>query len=231
MTLCLNSSEYYNETWTSFNLHIHCLFIHFWVWSVKRKSEPGDILQLFQRNSSFDSEIHETVTGLHDQCGRECNPMTPVEYVSLSFCIYATCILPFITRILCINEIEMDLVWLIPYTFNHIFFKFASWFIALMILVRHDNYRDSTWWRCGWRCCSWRQPLRGPETNDAVAMLTSPNNIMTSRSLNTYYDVTQSQCMNGLWIFITKLKSPKGDSQINSSKWGVYDDNDHSHTP
>ena len=72
-----------------------------------------------------DSETHETVTGLHDQWGRECNPMTPVEYVSLSFCIYATCILPFITRILCINEIEMDLVWLIPYTFNHIFFKFA----------------------------------------------------------------------------------------------------------
>ena len=66
--------------------------------------------------------------------------------------------------------------------------------------------------------------------DNAVAMLTSPNNIMTSRSLNTYYDVTQSQCMNGFGIFITKLKSPKGDSQLNSSQWGVYD-NDHSHMP
>ena len=28
--------------------------------------------------------------------------------------------------------------------------------------------------------------------DDAVAMLTSPNNIVISRSLNTYYDVTQS---------------------------------------
>ena len=33
---------------------------------------------------------------------------------------------------------------------------------------------------------------------------------MTSR-LNTYCDVTQ--CMNGLWMLITKLESPKGDSQ------------------
>ena len=38
---------------------------------------------------------------------------------------------------------------------------------------------------------------------------------MTSRSLNTYCDVTQ--CMNGLWIVITKLESPKGDSQTWSS--------------
>ena len=39
--------------------------------------------------------------------------------------------------------------------------------------------------------------------------------IMTSRSLNTYCDVTQY--MNGLWIFITKIESPKGDSQTWSS--------------
>ena len=38
---------------------------------------------------------------------------------------------------------------------------------------------------------------------------------MTSHSLNTYCDVTH--CMNGLWIFITKLESPKGDSQTWSS--------------
>ena len=38
---------------------------------------------------------------------------------------------------------------------------------------------------------------------------------MTSRSLNTYCDVTQ--CMNGLWIFITKHESPKDDSQTWSS--------------
>ena len=41
---------------------------------------------------------------------------------------------------------------------------------------------------------------------------------MTSRSLNTYCDVTQ--CMNGLWIFITKHESPKGDSQTWSSPPG-----------
>ena len=33
--------------------------------------------------------------------------------------------------------------------------------------------------------------------------------------MNTYCDVTQ--CMNGWWIFITKLESPKGDSQTWSS--------------
>ena len=150
MTLCLNSSDYYNETWTSLNLHIHCWLIHFWVSSVKRKSEPGDILQLFQRNSGIsfciprthlnlrnDNETHETVAGLLDQWVRECNLMTPVEYVSLSFRIYTTCILPFITHILCINGTEMALVWLNPYTFCYIFFKFASCFISLMILVRH----------------------------------------------------------------------------------------------
>ena len=38
---------------------------------------------------------------------------------------------------------------------------------------------------------------------------------MTSRSLNTYCDVTQ--CMNGLWMFITKHESPKGDPQTWSS--------------
>ena len=34
--------------------------------------------------------------------------------------------------------------------------------------------------------------------------------IMTSRGLKTYYGV--AQWMNGLWMFITKHESPKGDS-------------------
>ena len=54
------------------------------------------------------------------------------------------CVPAFITHILCINGIEMIVVWLIWYTRRHIFFKFAICFIALMNLgetchlKRHD---------------------------------------------------------------------------------------------
>ena len=67
----------------------------------------------------------------------------------------------------------------------------------------------------------WNMPFKGTRLSDgqcccyAVTIVTACSSIMTSRSLNTYYDVTQ--CMNGLWIFITKLESPKGDSQTWSS--------------
>ena len=63
----------------------------------------------------------------------ECNPVTPVECVSLSFCTHP-CFLAFITHILCINGIEMTFVWLIWYTLGYIFFKFTVCFIALMNL-------------------------------------------------------------------------------------------------
>ena len=75
----------------------------------------------------------DCVTGLHDQQSWECNPVTPVEWVSLSFCTHP-CVLAFITHILRINGIEMALVCLIQYTFPYVFFKFAICFIALMNL-------------------------------------------------------------------------------------------------
>ena len=70
------------------------------------------------------------ITGLHD---RECNPVTPVECVSLSFRTHS-CGSTFITHILCINGVEMALVWLIWYTFSYISLNFAICFIALMNL-------------------------------------------------------------------------------------------------
>ena len=51
----------------------------------------------------------DCVTGLHDRRSRECNPVTPVECVSLSFRTH-TCVLAFITHIMCTNGIEMALV-------------------------------------------------------------------------------------------------------------------------
>ena len=61
-----------------------------------------------------------------------------------------TCVLAFITHILCINGIEMTFIWLIYYTLRYIFFKFAICFIALMNLgeIRHLKRRDlATVWR------------------------------------------------------------------------------------
>ena len=75
----------------------------------------------------------DCVTGLHDRRSRECNPVTPVECVSLSFRTHP-CVLAFITHILRVNGIEMTFVWLIWYTLLYTFFKFAICFIALMNL-------------------------------------------------------------------------------------------------
>ena len=112
------------------------------------------------------------------------------------------CILAFITHILCINGIEITFVWLIQYTLRYIFFKFTILFASLhwWILVKHAIWRDTTWWQCGAQCCCY-----------VVTIVTAGSSIMTSCTLNMYCDVTQ--CMTGLWIFITKLESPKGDSQ------------------
>ena len=62
---------------------------------------------------------------------RACNPVTPVEFVSLSFRTHP-CVLAFITHILRANGIEMTFVWLIWYTLRYIIFKFAICFSALM---------------------------------------------------------------------------------------------------
>ena len=95
----------------------------------------------------------------------------------------------------------MALVWLIWYTFRYVFFKFAICLIALMNLGETCHLKSSdmvTGWRTMLLLCCYHC-----------------DRIMTSRSLKTYCDVTQ--CMTGLWIFITKLESPKGDSQTWSS--------------
>ena len=55
-----------------------------------------------------------SVTGLHDRHSLECNPVTPVECVSLSFRTHL-CVLAFITYILCTKWIEMTLVYT-PFT-------------------------------------------------------------------------------------------------------------------
>ena len=51
----------------------------------------------------------DCVTGLHDRRSRQSNPVTPVECLSLSFRTH-TCVLAFITYIMCTNGIEMALV-------------------------------------------------------------------------------------------------------------------------
>ena len=82
------------------------------------------------------------------------------------------------------------LVW---YNFSHIFFKFAIWSIALInlgetcLLKRLDVVTVCE----RYFCCA------------DIMNVTACNNIMTSHGLYTYYVVTQ--CMNGLWIFITAI--------------------------
>ena len=131
-------------------------------------------------------------TGLH-----ECNPVTPVECISMSFRTHP-CSLAFITHILCINGIGMAfcLVNLI-------------YFVLHIFKIRNlPHCVDESLWNMpfkemqlgGGRCCCY-----------VVTIVTACSSIMTSRSLNSYCDVTQ--CMNGWWIFLTKHESPKGDSQ------------------
>ena len=88
-------------------------------------------------------------------------------------------------------------------------------YIALHIFQIHNLLHcvDESWWNMPFK----ETQLDDGVLDDAVAMLlplwlhAAVLWVMTSHSLNTYCDVTQ--CMNGLWIFITKLESPKGDSQ------------------
>ena len=91
----------------------------------------------------------DCVTGLHDRQSRECNPVTPVECVLLSFRTHP-CVLAFITHILCLNGIEMTFVCLILFTLRYIFFTFRICFIVLMNLGEtcHFKRRDLvTVWR------------------------------------------------------------------------------------
>ena len=134
----------------------------------------------------------DCVTGLHDRRSRECNPVTPVEWVSR---FYHT---NWCKR----NWVDFCLVNMIYFEL-HIFqirnllrcVDESSW----NMLFKETRLGDG----CGGRCCCY------------VTIVTECSSIVTSRSLNKYCDVTQ--CMNGLWIFIAKLASPKGDSQTWSS--------------
>ena len=90
----------------------------------------------------------DCVNGLHDRRSPECNPITPVECVSLSLRTHP-CVLAFITHLLYINGSEMTCVWLIWYTLPYVFFNCAICFIALMNLGEtcHLQRRDLVTWR------------------------------------------------------------------------------------
>ena len=135
----------------------------------------------------------DCVTGLHDRRSRECNPVTPVEYVSLSFRTYP-CVLVFITYTLCTNGIEMVLSNEFntkKLTRSYIFFKFAICSIALLSLGETCHLK-------GWDMVTvWL----------AVLLLSCYD----CDIIYQHYDVTRFECvlwrrtiMIGLWIFISK---------------------------
>ena len=66
-------------------------------------SENAQVCAKWQWNA------RDCVTGLHDRRSRECNPVTPVECVSLSFRTHPR-VRAFIIYILCTNAIDMALV-------------------------------------------------------------------------------------------------------------------------
>ena len=94
-----------------------------------------------------------------------------------------------------------------------IFFKFAICSIALLNLGETCHLKGrgmvTVWCTVLLLCCY-----------DCES-----SNIMTSRCLNTYCDVTQ--CMNGLWIFITKTWIAQGQFiniiRTPSKQWGMCD--------
>ena len=140
--------------------------------------------------------MRECFTGLHDRRSREYNPITPVEGVSLSSRTHS-CVPTFITHILCINGIEMDLVSWISYTLVTYFStsQFAS--LCWWIWVKQVICRDATTWRV------WR----------AVRSLPCYDGDSTQRQSDatSYCDVTQ--CMHWFGILIFTTESPKADWQ------------------
>ena len=125
--------------------------------------------------------------------------VTPVEFVSLLFRTHP-CILAFITNIFYIIGIKDDFCRV-----NFIHFALHIFQIRNLLHCVND-----TWWNM-----PFKEIRLGDLTDDAVGILLPVSlhvtSIMTSRSLNMYCDVTQ--CTNGLWIFIAKLESLKGNSQ------------------
>ena len=145
-----------------------------------------------------DSEMHETVL-LDCTMGVQSSNNSRVRFTVISH----TPVRSRFYHIFCTNGIEMAFGWWIKHkkvTHSYIFFKFAICFIALLSLGEtcHLKGRDMvTVWR-------------------TLLLLSCYDCDSTCQ----HYDVTRfsyvycdvAQCMNGLWIFITKHESPKGDS-------------------
>ena len=153
------------------------------------------------------------VTGLHDRRSRECNPVTPVECVSLSFRTHP-CVLAFITYILCTHGIAMALMYLIQKTYSllHIF------------QIRNLFHCFAESW--------WNMPFKGTRHGNGVAdgavakllRLWHHSSALWRHSVWIRIDCDVAQYMNGLWIFITKTWI----AQINmirtpSKQWGMCD--------
>ena len=80
---------------------------------LKDHSTEYAAMELYSENArvcaKWQWNARDCVTGLHDRRSRECNPVTPVECVSLPFRTHS-CVLAFIAYIMCTNGIEMVLV-------------------------------------------------------------------------------------------------------------------------
>ena len=93
------------------------------------------LVRLYSQNArgcvKWQWNARDCVTGLHDRRSRECNPVTSVECVSLSFRT-PPCVLAFITYILWTDGIAMALVYWIWHNKVAYFSKFAICSIALL---------------------------------------------------------------------------------------------------
>ena len=166
-------------------------------WYIKYLAQREWVIRLGQR--SLNGQIHQNFCGRRwmrfyiardDRRSRECNPVTPVESVSLLFRTHP-CVLAFITHILCINGVEMTFFWLIWFNLRYILFKFAICFIALMNLGEtcHLKRRHfATVWKTMLLLCLLPLWLHaGALWRHAV---------LWRHTMQQHYDVTQ--CINGL---------------------------------
>ena len=110
--------------------HVHWLvcvimMVAYILYGTKPSASTQPLCWLYSENArvcaKWQWNAQDCVTGLHDRRSRECNPVTPVECVSLLFRTHP-CVLAFIIHILCIKGIEITFVWLIQYILHYIFF-------------------------------------------------------------------------------------------------------------
>ena len=87
----------------------------------------------------WNARLGDCVTGLHERRSRQCNPVTPIECVSLSFRTHP-CVLAFITYIFCTNgfrwllsdELNTKKLLVVTYFLNSQFVPLRCW-----VLVKH----------------------------------------------------------------------------------------------